>query len=61
MKKQINAILKSTMVFFIFYLVGCFIEVSFDISKWNTFTRVIVSVGGAFYSTLAYLFKKDSI
>lgn len=61
MKKRINAILKSTMVFFIFYLVGCFIEVSFDIGEWNTFTRVIISVGGAFYSTLAYSFKNDSI
>lgn len=61
MKKRINTILGSTMIFFIFYLVGCFIEVSFDIGEWGKFTRVIVSVGGAFYSILAYTFKNDSI
>lgn len=61
MKKRINTILQSIIVFFIFYLVGCFIEVSFDIGEWGKFTRVIVSVGGVFYSTLAYLFKNDSI
>jgi len=59
MKKRINAILKSTMIFFIFYLAGCFIEVSFDIKEWDIVTRFFIVISSIAISSLTYALKND--
>jgi len=61
MKKRINIILESIMIFFIFYLVGCFIEVSFDINKWDIVTRFFIAISSLAISSLTYALKNDSI
>ena len=50
---NINTILESIMILGGFYLVGCFIEVSFDIKEWHPVSRMILSVIGL-YTVLVY-------
>ena len=47
MKNTITSILAGLVTFLLFYLLGAFVELSFDISKWAEGARVIVgAIGG---------------
>lgn len=46
MKNEIKIAVTVLLLFFTFYLLGCFYGLSFDISEWSDLTRVFVSVVG---------------
>ena len=49
MRNIITSILAGLLMFCLFYLIGAFIEVSFDISKWSIDCRIMVgAIGGVF-------------
>ena len=49
MKNIITSILAGLLMFCLFYLIGAFIEVSFDISKWSIDSRIMVgAIEGVF-------------
>ena len=50
MTNTITSILAGIVTFFLFYLLGAFVELSFDISKWTEAARVIVGVMGGVLS-----------
>lgn len=47
MKNIITSILAGVISFVLFYLIGAFVQTSFDITKWSESARVLVgSFGG---------------
>ena len=36
--------------FFLFYLIGAFVNVSFDLSKWTEVSRIAIAIFGTFVS-----------
>jgi uncharacterized protein HemY len=62
-KNFIFCTLVCAFVFALFYLLGSFYSVSFDVSKWTTETKgLVVTLGGMFALislVIAFLFKLD--
>ena len=56
MKKIIKSVLVMLFVFTIFYLIGAFFSVSFDISKWEPGCRFFVSMFGGAFSVFSFVF-----
>ncbi len=50
MKKIIVGVIIMTVLFSLFYLMGAFVETSFNIALWNEMTRGVVGVFGAMVS-----------
>ena len=61
MKNTITSILAGLIIFLLFYLIGAFVQMSFDITKWSESARVLVgSFGGIvsiFVMAMAGLYK----
>jgi len=53
--KVVKSILAALLTFLMFYLIGCFVETSFDLSKWKTDTRVAVAIFGGIFSLVAFI------
>lgn len=49
---EIKSIVMGVTILLIIYLMGCFISVSFDITKWDEGGRVMVGIFGPTLSTL---------
>jgi len=47
-KNLIVSILYGALIFAFMYLIGSFVQISFDISKWSEDARVIVGAFGGF-------------
>ena len=45
--------LAALVPFFVLYLMGSFIAVSFDIAKWEGVGRFLVASGGCFFGAMA--------
>jgi hypothetical protein len=56
MKKFVKVFSLGLFVFGIFYLLGVFIEVSFNILNWKENTRILVSSLGGTISVFAMVF-----
>ena len=54
-KNFIYSTLIGAFVFVLFYLLGSFFSVSFDISKWTDGTRFIICYFGGFISMLCLI------
>lgn len=52
MKKVIIGVIIMTVLFSLFYLMGAFVETSFNIALWNEMTRYMVGVMGGIASIL---------
>lgn len=65
MKKIITAIIVLLSVFFAFYLIGSFVEVSFNLSAWDKDTRGLIAFFGTMFSltgfaaTLQFLYERE--
>jgi len=55
MKKVITTILLGLSIFGFVYLIGCFVNASFDINKWSDLGRALVAVFGGFFSAATML------
>jgi hypothetical protein len=55
MKIIIYSLLYSLLIFGLFYLIGSFIETTFDIREWDSASRGVVGVFGGFASILVGL------
>lgn len=53
--QQLKNLINGILVFIFFYLIGSFIEVSFDISKWSPDARFLIGVFGALSSAVVFL------
>lgn len=51
-KNFVIGIISGIFVFSIFYLLGAFMQISFDISKWSEDARVLVGIFGGFFGIL---------
>lgn len=64
-KNLIFATLIGAFVFALFYLIGSFYSVSFNISKWTSETRNFISVFGGMFGlisfVIAFLFNVNKI
>jgi hypothetical protein len=49
-KTIINSILSGALVFLIFYLLGAFVQTSFNILQWSQNARGVVGIIGGFFS-----------
>jgi uncharacterized integral membrane protein len=54
-----NYIVAFMYILLFFYLIGCFVEVSFDISKWKLSTRVIMAFLGSFGGLISIVVTTD--
>lgn len=55
MKNVVYSILSGALMFFAFYLIGSFINASFDISTWNEIGRLYLGNLGGFFGFLAFI------
>lgn len=55
MKNLIKAFINTLTVFSIFYLGGVFINVSFDISKWNQNNRELTGSSATFICLMVFI------
>lgn len=53
MKKILSSLTAMFGLFFLVYLLGCFYNTTFDISKWNEDSKKVVSVLGGIFSLAA--------
>jgi hypothetical protein len=49
-KNLIICILSGALVFLLFYLLGAFVQTSFNIREWSESTRGVVAIMGGFFS-----------
>lgn len=53
--KQLKNFINGILVFIFFYLIGSFIEGSFDIAKWSPNARFQIGVFGALSSAVVFI------
>ena len=52
----IKSFAASALIFFLCYLLGAFVAVSFDITKWADIGRFMVAIFGGFASAITFAF-----
>ena len=52
----IKSLAASAAIFFLFYLLGSFVAVSFDITKWADIGRFVVAIFGGVASAIGFAF-----
>lgn len=61
--RVVKSILVMLSIFFLFYLMFCLAENSFNLSNWNNFSRGLLAFGGGLISMClgaCYLFNPDN-
>jgi len=60
MNKTTKSFLALLITFLLFYLVGCFVEVTFNLSNWDKDTRALIATFGALFSAVGFGFTYDN-